>query len=628
MTGMEPRSEPLRLREALEAADDIVFLTSRDGTFTFVNPAFSRAYGWAAEEVVGCATPRILKSGLLPDSRYRQLWKQLLSRTPARIDLVNRARSGRLVHVEGSASPIVENGGIVGFVTIQQDLTARGQEDEQRRLAQFALDHGPDLVCWIRADGRIRDVNDAAARALGYTRDELLTKSIFDVDPDAPQGRFAPQPDAPTPAIIGFESSYRCKNGTRLPVDVGVTFCDLGGMPSACVIARDLSARRRLEEQLRHAQKMEAVGRLAGGIAHDFNNLLTSIMGYGELLAVQLEQQPALAADLAEIRRAGERAERLIRQLLIFSRQQPIEPRALDPCAIIGDLEKMMRRVIGEDVRLQTVRPPGSWHVRIDPGQFEQILMNLAVNARDAMPIGGALSIALSNANIGTANEHGVPPGEYVSIRVRDTGSGIGEDVLPHIFDPFFTTKPVGKGTGLGLSTVYGIIKQYGGAIHVDSRPGAGTAFTIYLPRTDEAGPPGEPAGAPPERDLRGAETILLAEDEPEIRDLMRRTLERHGYTVLAAAGPSDAIALGEYHRGRIELLLSDVVMPGLNGPALAQRILRYRPGIRVLYVSGYPFALDPAVLSPRVRFLPKPFAAETLLRHVRGCLDLRPAAD
>jgi PAS domain S-box-containing protein len=411
---------------------------------------------------------------------------------------------------------------------------------------------------------------------------------------------------------------------------IGRTIYGPDGQPQqAAGVGLDITGQKQLEEKFRQAQKMEAVGRLAGGIAHDFNNLLTAILGYSELLLDRVADQPDVAADLGEIKRAGERASRLTGQLLAFSRKQAIAPRALDLNHVVGDLEKMLKRVIGEDIVIEIVAAPSLERTKADPGQIEQLLMNLAVNARDAMPRGGRLKITTANAILdeGFARQHvGATAGRYVSLTVMDTGCGMTPDVLAHMFEPFFTTKPIGKGTGLGLSTVYGIVKQNAGYITVESTVGTGTTFTVYWPQVDE---PAEvqDSGRPAPRSLRGSETVLLVEDEAAVRELVRKMLKRYGYRVLVAQDAADALVTEKHHPGSIDVLLTDIVMPGLNGPDLAQRLVRRRPAIAVLYMSGFAqhLAVGLGSLSGRADFLQKPFTPETLALKVRECLDRHP---
>jgi two-component system cell cycle sensor histidine kinase/response regulator CckA len=384
------------------------------------------------------------------------------------------------------------------------------------------------------------------------------------------------------------------------------------------------------EEQLRQAQKMEAIGRLAGGIAHDFNNLLTAIMGYSQLLLRKLEADDPCHRYASEIHQGGERAARLTGQLLAFSRKQVLQPRVLDLNASVTGLDLMLHRLLGEHIKLDTVLEPGLGSVKADPGQIEQVLLNLAVNSRDAMPQGGRLAIETANVELEAIPAQvlgDIKPGSYVRLTVADTGCGMASETLEHMFEPFFTTKGREKGTGLGLATVYGIVRQSGGAVEVVSEPDVGTTFHVYLPRVSGKAEVLESAAVPNEL-LRGSETILLVEDEVAVRSLARQVLEQNGYTVLEATNGGEAIVVAEQHRGRIALLITDVVMPGMNGPDVAERLAGLRPEIRVLYISGYADDAIGAggVLEAGMAYLPKPFSSEALLVKVREGLDKQPA--
>jgi len=385
-------------------------------------------------------------------------------------------------------------------------------------------------------------------------------------------------------------------------------------------------ALRKSEEQLRQSQKVEAIGRLAGGIAHDFNNLLTIINGYTELILARMPGEDRLTRDVNEIRKAGMRAASLTRQLLAFSRKQILEPKVLDLNAIVVDTEKMLRRLIGEDIELIISPAADLRRTKADPGQVEQVIMNLAVNSRDAMPQGGKLILETANVDLDDAyaSRHvGVRPGAYVRLAMSDTGCGMDAETMAHIFEPFFTTKGPGKGTGLGLSTVYGIVKQSGGNVWAYSEPGHGTTFKIYLPQAegevDRVGRDGRRPGVP-----KGSETVLLVEDQKELRELVCQMLEMNGYTVVAASDGFEAIEICGKFEGPIQLMLSDVVMPQMGGRELAQRLTALRPDLKVLYMSGYTSdaIVHHGILDPDTAFLQKPFTPDGLAVKVREVLD------
>jgi len=430
-----------------------------------------------------------------------------------------------------------------------------------------------------------------------------------------------------------LESAHSRPDGSVVQLDtiVSPVIVDTTVVGSV-VSARDVTGERRLKqekhdlaEQLRQAQKMDAIGRLAGGIAHDFNNLLTIICSYSSFVDEGLAERDPLKADVREIIDASNRATTLIRQLLAFSRKQVLEPRVLDLNAVVLGLEKMLARLIGEHIELRIRLAPELGRVSADPSQLEQILMNLAINARDAMPNGGRLSVATVEREVVPKGEGSVPgivPGAYVVLTVRDTGVGMSPEVRERVFEPFYTTKDPGQGTGLGLATVYGIVKQSGGEIRVDSTAGLGTVFDIYLPRADEEPPEEQAAAAPSE--LRGSETLLLVEDERSVRELATRVLTEAGYHVIPASNGIEALAAVERHRGAIHLVVSDVVMPQMGGKELSDRLSSRAHATRVLFMSGY---TDDAiarhgVLEEGTHLLSKPFTGATLLRKVRQVLD------
>jgi two-component system cell cycle sensor histidine kinase/response regulator CckA len=470
-------------------------------------------------------------------------------------------------------------------------------------------------------------VNEAAVSQYGYAREELLAMTVEHLHPpeEVPALR-----ELVAKSETGFrnrgEWHHRTKDSTTIDVEITRNTLTFAGRPAALAMAHDITSRKSIERQLLQAQKMEAVGRLAGGIAHDFNNLLTAIFGSSDLLLDDLSRDDHRRADVEDIKKAAQRAAALTRQLLAFSRQQVLAPQVLDLNALIADVEKLLRRLIGEDLEFRTVLAPDLGAVRADPGQLEQVIMNLAVNARDAMPQGGKLTVETANVDLDDAYAPAhvpVVPGRYAMLAVSDTGIGMDTQVKAHLFEPFFTTKEKGKGTGLGLAMVYGIVKQSDGYIWVYSEPGQGTTFKIYLPRVEAAAEPPAPKPMPP-ASLRGAETVLLAEDEEAVRNLTRRVLEAHGYTVLVAANGQEALRLADSHTGPIHLLLTDVVMPNMSGRQLAKRVVSGRHATKVLYLSGYTddAIVQHGVLEPGIAFLQKPFTPQGLARKLREVLD------
>jgi two-component system cell cycle sensor histidine kinase/response regulator CckA len=469
--------------------------------------------------------------------------------------------------------------------------------------------------------------NEAAITRYGYSDREFLELTLRDIRSPEDQSRLDEELGRrPAGGAVRSGVRHRTKDGTRFEVDLVARPLDFAGRRARLVLARDVTAQRHLEEQLRQSQKMEAVGQLAGGIAHDFNNLLTAILGSAQLLLHNMPEGDPRREDAEEIRHAGLRAAELTRQLLAFSRRQVLAPKVLELNAVVANMERMLRRLLGEDVELATSLDPATGAVSADPGQLEQVLLNLAVNARDAMPGGGRLGVATVRVTLHEEHierRHRLPAGDYACLVVTDTGVGMDEATQAHLFEPFFTTKEVGKGTGLGLATVYGIVKQSGGYIWVYSEPAHGTTVKVYLPRV--AGATEAPTSAPEPKQVRGGhETVLLVEDATPVRMLARRGLEANGYRVLDAADGPAALELSARHRGGIDILVTDVVMPGMSGRELAERLAPVRPDMKVLYTSGYTddVMVRQGVLNAGVAFLQKPFVPDTLARKVRDVLD------
>ena len=469
---------------------------------------------------------------------------------------------------------------------------------------------------------QIMEVNRAACERYGYTRDEFLHMNLKDIRPPEE----IPTLEARLPQLQIRSAStqtswiHRKKDGALMTVEISSMPVMLRGRRAVIALVEDVSERKQLEQRLLQIQKIEAVGRLAGGIAHDFNNLLTVILGFGELALQRLDSNHPVRPDLEEVQQAAESAKSLTRQLLAFSRKQVLQPQVIDLNGVVRRMTSMLQRVIGEDIELVTHLDPSLGHVNADPGQIEQVVMNLAVNARDAMPGGGQLTIATANVDLdpdATINVD-IDAGAYVLLKMRDTGTGMDETVQSHLFEPFFTTKGRDRGTGLGLATVYGIVKQSGGSIWVESSPGHGATFQIYLPRVKQ---PIEAAATRAPEPLRGKETILLVEDQPAVLAITLAMLSGHGYTVLQATSGDEALRIIRQHPAPIDLLLTDVVMPSMSGPELARQL---PPGTRVLYTSGYTddAILNHGVLDPDVAFIGKPFTLQALLQKVREVLD------
>ena len=622
--------ELLRLRLAVEASGEVIFMTDPNGVFTYVNPEFVRVYGYAPSDVVGRSTPRILQGGATPSEEYASFWQQLLTHQVVRREFFNRTKSGALVQIECSANPILVEGRLAGFLAVQRDVTDRRRTEaalrESERRYRTLAEAAEDSIYIVNRDTVIEYANAISTERFGIRSRAAIGKRLDEVFEGHAEAMWRDL--APVFASGERTTVERLFTAAEGEIWLETRFVpmarDADGVDAVMGVSRDVTQRKQLERQFAQAQKMEAVGRLAGGIAHDFNNLLTAILGYCELLRDRIRHEPGLAADLEEIEKAGQRASHLTSQLLTFSRKQAFSPQVLDLNEVVADLHKMLGRVIGEDIDLDIVAGAQLRHVKADASQMQQLVVNLAVNSRDAMPKGGTLRISTANAEIDAAfaqRYDGANCGPYVALTVQDTGCGMTADVLAHVFEPFFTTKPRGKGTGLGLATVYGIVKQSGGFIAVDSEPGAGTAIRIHLPAVAETKPQ---KAAAQSRVLGGTETILLAEDEKGLRRLIARTLELYGYTVLQSRDVAHAAELAAQHAGEIDLLLSDVIMPGMSGPDLAQHIKGLRPSIKILYVSGFTNRAlsDLGFASPNTCFLAKPFTPEALAGKVRECLD------
>jgi two-component system, cell cycle sensor histidine kinase and response regulator CckA len=534
------------------------------------------------------------------------------------------------------------------FEKARRRIKALEAEEEKRKKAEQALldleekfrqiyDESPVGYHELDIKGRMKRVNRTELEMLGYTAEEMLGEPVwkFFIEEDTSRQVILAKLAGDVSFHETFERTFRRRDGSTLPVLIldriirdpkGKVLGIRSTVENITDRRRTEEALRKSEEQLRQWQKVEAIGRLAGGVAHDFNNLLMTIKGCSELLVNSLDQQDPRRGEVEEIRKAAERATALTRQLLAFGRRQVLQPQVVDLNAIVTNMHRMLQRLIGEDIQLFTTLEPGLWSVKVDPGQIEQVVMNLALNARDAMPSGGKLTIETANNLLDAEYARGhvsVKPGPYVMLAVSDTGCGMDKETQSQIFEPFFTTKEKGAGTGLGLSTVYGIIKQSGGNIWVYSEPGKGATFKVYLPRVEEAVRIRK-TKATSSVSPGGTETILLVEDEDAVRTMISKILKTKGYTVLEARQGDEALQISDQTEGPIHLLVTDVIMPQMSGRDLAERLKNLRQEIKILYMSGYPdnAIVHHGVLEAGTPFLQKPFSLNALERKVRDLLD------
>jgi len=625
------QGESIRWHRAVECSGEAIFVTDADGVITYVNPEFTKLYGYAAGEVVGRATPRILKSGVIPQETYEQFWRTLLAGQTVRGRLVNRAKDGRLVDIDGSSNPIIEpDGKVVGFLGVQRDITERRREEKLLAQVMAAVESTSDAIGISDVQGHHVYQNSAMTRLFEYASAEEMQAagggSVCVKDPAVARDMFD--------TIMGGASwagelDMVTRTGRVFPAfeRANPVRDEHGNIVGLVGIITDITERKALESRLAQAQKMESVGRLAGGVAHDFNNLLTVILGHTELLIDAADPHAAWRADALSVRQAAESATALTRQLLAFSRKQVVQLQPVDLGTVVAGMARMLQRLIGEDVECRVMRPDPARHmVLADPGQIEQVVLNLAVNARDAMPGGGTLTIETAAVDVDATlagRVIGLTPGRYITLRVSDTGVGMGPDVQAHLFEPFFTTKERGKGTGLGLATVYGIVKQHGGSIAVESRAGAGATFTLYLPECTTQASAAADVPAVPAASGRATETVLVVDDDAAVRSVMCRVLQGAGYRVLPAASGDQALHLADAHAGPIDVLVTDVVMPRMDGRALSVALRGRIPASRVLFVSGY---TDDAlgmhgVVDSGMPLLVKPFGPAALLSSVERLL-------
>ncbi len=625
------RQSEEKYRGIVENTSQGVWQYDSEGTTTFANAQMANILGTGVEAMIGKPIFAFMDESQRAEARARtERRKKGIAETS---DFKLRRVDGRPVLVRIQANPVHDaDGRFDGVIALVTDVSEqRRAEEATARLAAIVESSG-DAIISTQLDGTITSWNRGAEKMFGFAAAEVIGTSSYALMPvDAVERSRQRLEGVARGEHVDTVDTHRLhKSGEVIAVALSISPLrdPSGRVVGVSKIERDLTASRkaeaalrRTEEQFRQAQKMEAVGRLAGGVAHDFNNLLSVILSYASMNLQALNPTDPLAVDMGEIVTAAERATTLTRQLLTFSRQQLVEPRVLDLNGLIRGMLSMLGRLLGEDIELAALNAADLGRVRSDPGQLEQVVMNLAVNARDAMPDGGKLTIETANVEVG-AEYVGLAPGRYVLMAVSDTGVGMDAATQQHIFEPFFTTKEKGKGTGLGLSTVFGIVQQSGGHVSVYSEPGRGTTFKVYLPRTDRA--PAQTEASLPAGSLRGSETILLVEDEQQVRRVACSILQQKGYHVLEASNGGEAFLISKQYEGRIHLLLTDVVMPRMSGPQLVRELAGQRPEMRVLFASGYTdeTIIHHGILDAGIEFLQKPFTPQLLLRRVRQVLD------
>ncbi len=629
-------AEASQLALIVESSEDAIVGKSLDGKITSWNAGAERIYGYSASEIQGQPV-----SILIPPEQRDDL-PEILERLKRderiqHYETIRARKDGRRINVSVSISPVKDaEGKIIGASAIARDVTERKRVEVQLQKSEVqfrSLVHGaPYGIYRVTLDGQLLHVNPALVTMLGYDSQEELMRLNMENDiyraPQIRQRLLKEHGDKD--GFRALEAEWQRKDGKIITVRMTghPVFEKDNSLSHFEVFAEDITEHRSLERQLLQSQKMEAIGRLAGGIAHDFNNLLSVILGHSDILEQQVGTNGRLQKSVEATRNAAERATALTMQLLAFSRKQVIEPAVIDINSSVTEIQKMLHRVIGEDIELAIRLQPDLGYVKADPGQLSQVLMNLAVNSRDAMPSGGKLAIETANVELDDTyvRQHlGAKPGSFVMLAVSDTGMGMDSETMSHIFEPFFTTKDPGKGTGLGLSMVYGIIKQNNGYIMAYSEPGRGTTFKIYFPRTAES----LPASDKVRKEVQGgSETILLVEDELALRELTCLLLQEAGYTVLESSGVEDALATAKDSHRKIDLLLTDIVMPRLDGRELANQLVALRPLLKILYMSGYTddVIVNRGVSTQGAMLVQKPFTKNTLLQKVRQTLDSQVA--
>ncbi|HET7018398.1 MAG TPA: PAS domain S-box protein [Streptosporangiaceae bacterium] len=645
-----------RLASIIQSSHDAVVGKTLDMTVTSWNPAAERLYGYSAEEMIGQHIQILFPSGEL--EREREMLAAVLRGERIEERQSYRIRKdGTTVAVWLTVSPITSvTGEVTGISTIARDVSER-----QRAEARFAglLEAAPDAMVCVDSSGRIALLNAQAERLFGYERDEIVGQPVEILVPEqaranhpAHRADYVAEP-APRPMGVGTELVGRRRDGSTFPAEISLSAIETDDGLLVTAAVRDVTEQRafqaererlrneaerdRLERQLQQSQRLESLGQLAGGVAHDFNNLLGVISSYADFVAEHLRNPEAAEpgqsplADIEEVQHAAKRGSALTHQLLAFARRDVVQPQVLNLNESVGGVLKLLRRTLGEHIELSTDLAPDLDVVLADPGQIEQILVNLAVNARDAMTAGGCLTIQTSHVDVDeiyAASRAGLSPGRYVALRVSDNGPGMPPEIVERAFEPFFTTKPKGEGTGLGLATIYGIVHQAGGNVRIYSEPGLGTTITVLLPVTEQAADAARRSVV--ESGGRGnGELLLVVEDEEALREVARRILSRNGYRVIVASDGQQAIEVARASTDRIDGLVTDVIMPGMQGKELADRLHESQPDLAVLYMSGYTQGMLGAqgVLDADVALIEKPFTEETLLAKVRTMLSRRSPA-
>lgn len=633
------------LRAIFKAANNVALvvtdLTNMDAMITDFSPGAEQIFGYTAEEAIGKPVAMLHRpEDIEKYAGIRHHTRE--NREGFTGEVIKVRKSGEQFPALFSLYPILnKDGDVIAILSVTIDITAqirtekalRESEEKYRAIFDGAAE-GIRII--DRQTKKFTYVNPAMCRMLGYTEDELRHMTVRDIMPPevvALINTEIERHDSKNKSIFLNDIPNLKKDGTIIYTDVALTpRIVIDGRHNSIAFSTDITEKKKaeddikkIEEQLRRSQKLEALGRLTGGIAHDFNNILTTIIGNADMMLMDVPKDNPMHSDLEEIKIAGDRAASLISQLLAFSRKQILQPTVMNLNDTVNDMDKMLRRIIGEDIELSTILAPDLGQVEADEGQIEQVIMNLAVNARDAMPRGGKVTIETANTDIDEAYTHdhvAIIPGPYVMLAISDTGTGMNRNVQENLFEPFFTTKSKEKGTGLGLSTVYGIVKQSNGNIYVYSEPGKGTTLKVYLPRVEKSIVKKKKAKRP--KTLSGSETILVVEDNEMVGNLTMRILKQSGYRVLIAPDGREALRVLKEYEGYIHLVLTDVVMPGMSGEKLEKKLKAARPDIKVLFMSGYTdnAVVHHGLLSQGKVFLQKPFTPEDLTRKIREVLE------